>query len=312
MSRQSTLQEDADIAGTSALRSSRSASSRARGTYWNTRLRIRNGKVVDLTTKSGKRNHADKSASGINTRPFTLSLSYEGRGTCDSARERQFAMTRFTEDTSSSKPPPTICVMSRWESVYAYNDETFGPEGTLGRRNDREVGADRYLGEALVKLNPGLPQEAYRDAIRQITDYSLHSRPCRSIQEKYDLLKDGLQGAVSQQQRRVVQTPPACLRLRRAGQQSFPDVRELWVRGVLYRRRADLVGFVNGIPLLFMELKNVNRDIRAAYGRNLADYKDTVPHLFHHDAVPSVTWCECEWTGRRGPAGGIHSNAQIR
>ena len=64
----------------------------------------------------------------------------------------------------------------------------------------------------------------------------------------------------------------------------FLCVREFWVRGDLYRRRADIVGFVNGLPLLFMELKNVNKDIRAAYEQNLADYKDTVPHLFHHNA----------------------------
>lgn len=55
-----------------------------------------------------------------------------------------------------------------WESVYAYNEESFGPEGTLGRTNDREVVLTRYLGEALVKLNPGLPQDAYRDAIRRL------------------------------------------------------------------------------------------------------------------------------------------------
>ena len=65
----------------------------------------------------------------------------------------------------------------------------------------------------------------------------------------------------------------------------FLCVRELWVRGDLYRRRADIVGFVNGLPLLFMELKNVSKDIRAAYERNFKDYKDTVPHLFHHNAM---------------------------
>ena len=45
----------------------------------------------------------------------------------------------------------------------------------------------------------------------------------------------------------------------------FLAVRELWVGVDLYRRRADIIGFVNGVPLLFMELKNVHRDIRAAY-----------------------------------------------
>ncbi|MDY0221560.1 MAG: type I restriction endonuclease [Desulfobacterium sp.] len=65
----------------------------------------------------------------------------------------------------------------------------------------------------------------------------------------------------------------------------FLCVRELWVRGDLYRRRADIVGFVNGLPLLFMELKNVNKDIRAAFEQNFQDYRDTIPHLFHHNAL---------------------------
>jgi type I restriction enzyme R subunit len=44
------------------------------------------------------------------------------------------------------------------------------------------------------------------------------------------------------------------------------------------------VGFVNGIPLLFMELKNLHKEVKAAYEQNLADYKTTVPQLFHHNA----------------------------
>ena len=59
----------------------------------------------------------------------------------------------------------------------------------------------------------------------------------------------------------------------------------LWVRGDLYRRRADLVGFVNGLPLLFVECKNLHRNLKAAFESNYADYRDTVPHVFHHNAV---------------------------
>ena len=65
----------------------------------------------------------------------------------------------------------------------------------------------------------------------------------------------------------------------------FLCVRELWVRGDLYRRRADLVGFVNGLPLLFVECKNLHRNLKAAFESNYADYRDTVPHVFHHNAV---------------------------
>ena len=65
----------------------------------------------------------------------------------------------------------------------------------------------------------------------------------------------------------------------------FLCVRELWVRGDLYRRRADIVGFVNGLPLLFIECKNIHKDLKAAFEQNYSDYLDTIPHLFHHNAV---------------------------
>jgi len=51
-----------------------------------------------------------------------------------------------------------------WDVVYAYNNETFGVYGTLGRKNDNEVVLTRYLKAALVKFNKDLPQQAYDDA----------------------------------------------------------------------------------------------------------------------------------------------------
>ncbi len=57
------------------------------------------------------------------------------------------------------------------------------------------------------------------------------------------------------------------------------------MQGDLYRRRADIVGFVNGLPLLFIECKNIHRDLKAAFEGNYSDYGDTIPHLFHHNAM---------------------------
>ena len=56
-----------------------------------------------------------------------------------------------------------------WESVYAYNAETFGPHGTLGRASEREVVLVRDLRAALERLNPDLPQSARKQAIEKIT-----------------------------------------------------------------------------------------------------------------------------------------------
>lgn len=57
------------------------------------------------------------------------------------------------------------------------------------------------------------------------------------------------------------------------------------MRGDLYRRRADIVGFVNGLPLLFIECKNIHKNLKAAFEKNFSDYLDTIPHIFHHNAI---------------------------
>ena len=170
-----------------------------------------------------------------------------------------------------------------WESVYAYNAETYGKEGTLGRESDKEVVLTRYLGEALVKFNPGLPDVAYQDALRQITEAPVTENTLQINFEQYELIKNGVQvqfrnsdGELDKKRLKVVDFD-------NPENNHFLCVRELWVRGDIYRRRADIVGFVNGLPLMFIECKAIHKDIRHAYEQNLSDYKDTIPHLFHHN-----------------------------
>lgn len=57
----------------------------------------------------------------------------------------------------------------KWDSVYVYNDETFGPAGTLGRASEREIILTRALRVAIQKLNPELPPVAVDDAIQTLT-----------------------------------------------------------------------------------------------------------------------------------------------
>lgn len=174
-----------------------------------------------------------------------------------------------------------------WDVVFAYNEETFGADGLLGRASDREVVLTRYLRQALVKLNNGFPETAYDEAVRQITEYSLSQSMLSTNYDKYKLLKNGVlvtfkdqDGQIKKERLRVFDFEEDPAR-----NNHFLAVRELWVRGDIYRRRADIVGFVNGIPLLFIECKNIHKDLKTAYDRNFSDYKDTIPHLFHHNAI---------------------------
>lgn len=192
----------------------------------------------------------------------------------------------YTEDTLVQQTSAEYLEQQLgWESVYAYNHEDFGPESLLGRSSDREVVLTRYLRAALVELNPGLPETAYEEALRQMVSVSATQSLLATNREKYRLLREGIpvtyRNANNERERRHLKV----INYEHPEENHFLCVRELWVRGDLYRRRADIVGFVNGIPLLFMECKNIHKNLKTAYEKNFSDYKDSVPHLFHHNAL---------------------------
>lgn len=194
-------------------------------------------------------------------------------------------MSGYTEDTLVQQTTAEYLEQQLgWDSVYAYNYEDFGPDSLLGRASDREVVLTRHLRAKLVELNPGLPEKAYDDAVRQIVTTTATQSLITTNREKYDIIRDGVQVTFRDDKDELMHKRLRVLDFNEPTNNHFMCVRELWVRGDLYRRRADIVGFINGLPLVFMELKIVGKDIRAAYERNFLDYKDTIPHLFHHNA----------------------------
>jgi very-short-patch-repair endonuclease len=172
-----------------------------------------------------------------------------------------------------------------WQSVLAWNNEGFGPSSLLGRASDREVVLTRTLREKLTALNPGLPDVAYEDAVRQITATVASQTLVATNREKYTQMRDGVQVTFRTDKGERVRQRLRVFDFDTPENNDFLCVRELWVRGDLYRRRADIVGFVNGLPLLFIECKNLHKNLKTAFERNFSDYRDTIPHLFHHNAM---------------------------
>ena len=172
-----------------------------------------------------------------------------------------------------------------WESVHAHNHEDFGPDSLLGRESDRDVVLTRPLRERLEALNPDLPDETYDDAVRRLTATTASQTIVAANRDRYDLVRDGVQVTYRDEKGKPTRRRLRVIDFDEPENNRFLCVRELWVRGDLYRRRPDIVGFVNGLPLLFIECKNIHRDLKAAFEDNYADYRDTVPRLFHHNAV---------------------------
>ena len=194
--------------------------------------------------------------------------------------------TPYTEDTLVQQTTAEYLEQQLgWKSVNAYNNEDFGPDSLLGRASDREVVLTRHLLTALRTLNPGLPEDAYNDAIRQITSTTASQSIVATNREKYDFIRNGVPVTFHNANGERVRERLRIFDFDTPENNHFLCVRELWIKGDLYRRRADIIGFVNGMPLLFIECKNIHRDLKAAYNGNYSDYRDTIPHIFHHNAI---------------------------
>ncbi len=192
----------------------------------------------------------------------------------------------YTEDTLVQQTTANYLEQQLgWTSVLAFNHEDFGPNSLLGRASDREVVLTRPLRGKLVALNPGLPEAAYDDAVRQITATVASQTLVATNREKYAQMRDGVQVTFRTDKGERVRQRLRVFDFEAPQNNDFLCVRELWVRGDLYRRRADIIGFVNGLPLLFIECKNLHKNLKTAFEQNFSDYRDTIPHLFHHNAM---------------------------
>jgi type I restriction enzyme R subunit len=159
-----------------------------------------------------------------------------------------------------------------WESVYAYNAETVGPHGTLGRASEREAVLARDLRAAIEQLNPDLPADAREQAIEKITRVDFARSLIQHNREYYGFVRGGVPVEWRDVTGETRHAHALVIDFRNVANNRFLAVRELKMQGVRvphYNRRADLVCFVNGLPLVFIELKAVYRNIRAGFDHNL-------------------------------------------
>jgi type I restriction enzyme R subunit len=174
-----------------------------------------------------------------------------------------------------------------WQTVSAM-DEVFGENGTLGRETSGEVVLAPQLRATLKRLNPQLPAEAIANAVDELTRDRSAMSLAGANREVWVLLKDGVQVTVPDRERggltdervRVVDwANPAA--------NDFLVVSQMTVTGQLYTCRPDLIGYVNGLPWVVIELKKPGVSARQAFDENLTSYKHSlngIPRLFWYTA----------------------------
>ena len=191
--------------------------------------------------------------------------------------------TGLTEDELVEQPALQLLSQLGWEVASAF-DEALGAAGTLGRDSQSEPMLGHRLQVALRTLNPGLPEAALEEAAERLVEDRSAMDRVRANREVYELLRVGarVETTASDGERRTVTV--RFVDWNQADANDWLAVSQFWIAGDMYKRRADVVLFVNGIPLVFIELKVSHKNVRNAYDANLRDYRDTVPHLFWFNA----------------------------
>ena len=171
-----------------------------------------------------------------------------------------------------------------WDVKFAYNTEVLGKDGTFGRTSYNEILLVRYFREALRKFNPWINENQISEAQRVLEGRLSTLSLLQINEEKYFLIRDGIPVTVKKPNGQTESKNAVVIDFKNPNNNYFLAVKELKIHGELYRRRTDIVGFVNGIPLLFVELKKNTVDVQNAYDNNYTDYQDTIPHLFYYNA----------------------------
>lgn len=152
------------------------------------------------------------------------------------------------------------------------------------RSSKKECVLPCVLKSSLLRLNPQIPEEVINDVMKSLvkdytgtdiiaTNYDLYNKIRNQIQikvkrngkEDFDFVK--------------------LVDFDNPQNNTFTAVSQMWIQGKVYWRRPDVLIFVNGLPLVFIELKNSIVKVEEAFNKNLQDYKKDIPNLFAFNQI---------------------------
>ena len=195
--------------------------------------------------------------------------------------------TDYSEDTLVEQPAIALFSELGYDTANCFYEKVGTSDSTLGRETTEEVVLVPKLRSALQKLNPDLDSEAINLAIEELTRDRGAMSLVQANREVYKLLKDGVKVAFENDEGEETDETVRIIDWNDPENNDFFLASQFWITSPsgIYKKRPDLIGFVNGLPLIFIELKKSHGKIEHAYKHNLKDYKTTIPQVFWYNAL---------------------------
>ncbi len=192
-------------------------------------------------------------------------------------------MNLNSEDATTEKPALELLTKLGWEVFDAFAETDGALPELSGRERLDEVVLVKYLLPALEKLNPSAPREALEATITEIQRDRSTMTPVAANHEIYKLLKDGYKTSYQNEQGEQEPVTVYIVDMMNPANNTFTAISQFWILGRLHKRRPDIIGFVNGLPLIHIELKAPGEKATDAFKDNIRDYRDTIPQLFWYN-----------------------------
>ena len=167
-----------------------------------------------------------------------------------------------------------------FDALDCYTENAEDLSDGSNRANKRDVILADRVREAALRLNKDIPQAAIEDALEKLLDRRQAMTLIAANWEIYGLLRDGIPVEFDNAHGQRQQERVYLLDFNEPENNRYLAVTQLWIKGERGFRRPDVLLYVNGIPLVFIELKNSNVKLRNAYDDNLTNYKAEIPQLF--------------------------------
>lgn len=149
-------------------------------------------------------------------------------------------------------------------------------DGT-GRDNIKEVILPNVLERKLKELNPQIPDDIIQEIVRDFRS-PISSMDLKDTNyNRYKTIKHGIKVEYYKEGKKK-QDIVRIIAFNNPYRNSFTLVSQMWIKGSILHRRPDLILFINGLPLVFIELKNSDVKVKTAYDKNLKDYLRDIPN----------------------------------
>jgi type I restriction enzyme R subunit len=177
-----------------------------------------------------------------------------------------------------------------WLGGLGYEIESglaIAPGETAAARADyKQVFLFNRLQTKLEDLNPKIPLEGLQEALRKVRLIS-HPTLIENNRAFHRLLVEGVDMEFRNREGQIVHDKVWLIDFANPEANEFLAVNQFTVEEGHFNRRADVVVFINGIPLAVLELKNIADEqatIRKAFDQ-CQTYKAQIPSLFHSNAL---------------------------